>query len=83
MSASPTIVDCAAPDVSYERYGLHLVEESAPPEQVLRARAQPSFVQALKPFHWSLLAGFAVLELAYLHAVVVFAHRAVRWLIGG
>jgi hypothetical protein len=83
LSASPTIVDCAAPDLSCERYGLHLVEEPAPLQKVLRARAEPSFVQALRPFHWSLLAGFAALELAYLHAVVVFAHRAVRWVIGG
>ena len=81
MSASPSIVD-AAMRLPLERYGLQLVEDPERRETQSLSCPEPASPPALSAFHWSLLTGFVVLELAYLHAVVVLAHWAVQRVIG-
>jgi hypothetical protein len=62
---------------------LHLVEEPVPQELSSRTGAeQSSPLAGLCLFHWSLLAGFAALELGYLGGGALFARWAVRHLIG-
>jgi len=76
-----TPADC--PANPFERYGLHLVEEPAPQELGPRTGAEQSPPLAgLRLFHWSLLAGFAALQLVYLRGLVLFARWAARQLIG-
>jgi hypothetical protein len=62
-------------------YGLHLIEEPAPLEPSPRAPAEPPSPLPFAPFHWGLLAGFAVLQVAYLLGLARFALWAVQQLI--
>jgi hypothetical protein len=66
-----------------EQYGLSLVEEPAlgpfaPPAHAREYAAPPGGLDA---FHWSLLAGLATLQLAYLVALARLATWAVHHLI--
>ena len=78
LSAPPS-ADLAAADLSYERYGLQLVDESpgAAPNVKESGDARP-----LRPFDWSLLAGFAAIQIAHLTGLALLARWVVLRLLG-
>jgi hypothetical protein len=74
----------SAPANCFDRYGLQIVEGpiAREPSPGPSEGVDPSRLSGLRPFHWSLLAGFAVVQLAYLGGWALFARWAVRQWIG-